>query len=100
MGDSPEAIPTRLARGEAADVVIMDGGAADALEFAKNVAADAPRSESAAALVARAHRANGNLLEAVQSYSRAIELSETPRAFPIDTDAIRQLSTLDAKDRE
>ena len=31
MGDSPEAIPTRLARGEAADVVIMDGGAIDEL---------------------------------------------------------------------
>src|SRR5215471_4571520 len=31
MGDSPEAIPTRLARGEAADVVIMDGGAIDGL---------------------------------------------------------------------
>ena len=31
MGDSPESIPTRLARGEAADVVILDGGAADAL---------------------------------------------------------------------
>ncbi|HEX9199775.1 MAG TPA: substrate-binding domain-containing protein, partial [Acidobacteriaceae bacterium] len=29
MGDSPEAIPTRLARGETADVVILDGGAAD-----------------------------------------------------------------------
>src|SRR5215468_7188890 len=26
MGDSPEAIPTRLTRGEAADVVILDGG--------------------------------------------------------------------------
>jgi molybdate transport system substrate-binding protein len=31
MGDSPEAIPTRLARGETADVVIMDGGAAEEL---------------------------------------------------------------------
>lgn len=31
MGDSPEALPTRLARGEAADVVIMDGAAADEL---------------------------------------------------------------------
>jgi molybdate transport system substrate-binding protein len=31
MGDSPEAIPTRLARGETADVVIMDGGSADDL---------------------------------------------------------------------
>src|ERR1700724_870825 len=31
MGDSPESIPTRLARGETADVVILDGGAADEL---------------------------------------------------------------------
>ena len=31
MGDSPEAIPTRLTRGENADVVILDGGAADEL---------------------------------------------------------------------
>ena len=29
MGDSPEAIPARLSRGEAADVVIMDGKAID-----------------------------------------------------------------------
>jgi hypothetical protein len=28
MGDSPEAIPARLARGETADVVILDAGAA------------------------------------------------------------------------
>ena len=31
MGDSPEAIPARLSRGEAADVVILDGSAADEL---------------------------------------------------------------------
>src|SRR2546428_1055966 len=31
MGDSPEAIPAGLARGETADVVIRDGGAADEL---------------------------------------------------------------------
>jgi molybdate transport system substrate-binding protein len=31
IGDSPEAIPTRLARGEFADVVILDGGSADEL---------------------------------------------------------------------
>jgi len=31
MGDSPEAIPTRLARGESADVLILDGGVADEL---------------------------------------------------------------------
>ena len=31
MGDSPEAIPTRLGRGELADVVILDGATADEL---------------------------------------------------------------------
>ena len=31
MGDSPESIPARLARGESADVVILDGGAAEDL---------------------------------------------------------------------
>jgi molybdate transport system substrate-binding protein len=32
VGDSPEAIPTRLSRGEAADVVIMDGVGVDLLD--------------------------------------------------------------------
>jgi molybdate transport system substrate-binding protein len=32
MGGSPEAIPARLARGETADVVILDGGVIDELE--------------------------------------------------------------------
>jgi molybdate transport system substrate-binding protein len=31
LGDSPDAIPTRLARGESADVVILDSGSADEL---------------------------------------------------------------------
>ena len=35
LGDSPEAIPTRLARGEEADVVIMDGHGADMLDARK-----------------------------------------------------------------
>jgi len=35
LGDSPEAIPTRLARGEEADVVIMDGHGADMLDQRK-----------------------------------------------------------------
>jgi molybdate transport system substrate-binding protein len=40
MGDSPEAIPIRLARGEAADVVILDGAAADELTQRGLVRAD------------------------------------------------------------
>src|SRR3954471_15518465 len=40
MGDSPESIPTRLGRGESADVVILDGAAADALAQRGLVRAD------------------------------------------------------------
>ena len=40
MGDSPEAIPTRLARGELADVVILDGGIAEELGSKGLVRAD------------------------------------------------------------
>src|SRR5262245_42408610 len=40
MGDSPEAIPTRLARGEPADVVIMDGASAAELARRGVVRAD------------------------------------------------------------
>jgi molybdate transport system substrate-binding protein len=40
VGDSPEAIPTRLAKGQAADVVIMDDAAADDLAGRGLVRAD------------------------------------------------------------
>ena len=40
MGDSPEAIPARLVRGETADVVIMDGAATDGLASRGLVRAD------------------------------------------------------------
>src|ERR1700686_2623211 len=40
MGDSPESIPTRLAHGEAADVVILDGAGADKLASAGLLRAD------------------------------------------------------------
>jgi molybdate transport system substrate-binding protein len=50
MGDSPEAIPTRLARGEAADVVVLDGGAADELGKRGLVRADS-KTELARSLI-------------------------------------------------
>ena len=50
MGDSPEAIPARLARGEAADVVILDGGAADELGKRGLVRADG-KTELARSLI-------------------------------------------------
>jgi molybdate transport system substrate-binding protein len=56
MGDSPEAIPARLARGEPADVVILDGGAADELGKRGVVRADS-RTELARSLVGMVVRA-------------------------------------------
>lgn len=50
MGDSPEAIPARLARGEVADVVILDGGAADELGRRGLVRADS-KTELARSLI-------------------------------------------------
>jgi molybdate transport system substrate-binding protein len=56
MGDSPEAIPTRLARGEAADVVILDGGATDELGRRGLVRADS-KVELARSLIGMVVRA-------------------------------------------
>jgi molybdate transport system substrate-binding protein len=56
MGDSPEAIPARLARGEAADAVILDGGAADELATRGLVRADS-KIELARSLIGMVVRA-------------------------------------------
>jgi molybdate transport system substrate-binding protein len=56
MGDSPEAIPARLARGEAADVVILDGSAADELGRRELVRADS-KIELVRSLIGMAVRA-------------------------------------------
>jgi molybdate transport system substrate-binding protein len=56
MGDSQEAIPARLARGEAADVVILDGGAADELGKRGLVRADS-KIELARSLIGMVVRA-------------------------------------------
>jgi len=56
IGDSPEAIPTRLARGEEADVVIMDGVGVDLLDQ-RNLALPGsrmPLAESFIGMVVRA----------------------------------------------
>jgi len=56
MGDSPEAIPTRLARGEAADVVILDGGIAEELGKKGLVRADS-KTDLARSLIGMVVRA-------------------------------------------
>jgi molybdate transport system substrate-binding protein len=56
MGESPEAIPARLARGEAADVVILDGSAADDLGRRGLVRSDS-KTELARSLIGMVVRA-------------------------------------------
>lgn len=62
MGDSPEAIPARLARGEAADVVILDGGAADKLGERGLVRADS-KTEFARSLIGMVVRSGAAKLD-------------------------------------
>jgi molybdate transport system substrate-binding protein len=56
LGDSPEAIPARLARGEAADVVIMDGSSAEQL-IKRGLAREGSKVELAHSLIGMVVRA-------------------------------------------
>ena len=71
MGDSAEAIPARLARGEAADVVILDGGATDELGRRGLVRADSKTvfARSLIGMVVRAGEAKPDIgsVEALRS---------------------------------
>jgi tetratricopeptide (TPR) repeat protein len=68
------------------------GKTADALELAKTAEALAPNSVGVATLMGRVEAASGHRVEALKAYARAIELSDTPRAFPLLTQAIHDLS--------
>ena len=63
MGDSPEAVPTRLGRGEAADVVIIDGEMVDKLAERGLVRADskATLARSLVGMVVRAGAAKPDI---------------------------------------
>jgi molybdate transport system substrate-binding protein len=73
MGDSPEAIPTRLARGETADVVILDGGAADELAQQGLVRAGSKveLARSQIGMVVRAGAATPNI-SSVEAFRRTL----------------------------
>ena len=53
--------------------------------FACVLTFSAPKSVSVAMLVGRVQGAMGHRVEAISAYSRAIELSDTPRALPMLT---------------
>jgi CubicO group peptidase (beta-lactamase class C family) len=80
-----------------ANQLLAVGKTADALALATKISDESPRSETAAVLLARAHRDSGHRIEAAQNYARAIALAETPRRFLIYTEAIREISSLDPK---
>jgi len=81
MGDSPEAIPSRLARGEQADVVIMDGHSAE--ELGKRGIARAPSlvvlARSQVGMVVRAGAAKPDI-STVDSF-RSVLLSAKSIAY-------------------
>jgi molybdate transport system substrate-binding protein len=73
LGDSPEAIPTRLARGETADVLILDGGSADELAKRGLVRADSmvALARSQIGMVVRAGAAKPNI-DTVEAFRRTL----------------------------
>jgi molybdate transport system substrate-binding protein len=73
MGDSPEAIPTRLARGEFADVVILDGGTADELRK-RGVARPGSKIELALSQVGMVVRAGAPVpdIKTVDAFKRTL----------------------------
>src|SRR6516162_9586201 len=78
MGDSPEAIPTRLARGETADVVILDGGSADELAKRGLVRASSKvdLARSQIGMVVRAGVAKPNI-GSVEAFRRTLLAAES-----------------------
>lgn len=68
------------------------GKSAGALALAKMVSAEAPKSPGAAAMLAQAEEANGHRVEAIQAWSKAIEVSPTPREFLLYAAEIRRLT--------
>src|SRR5258706_4152621 len=102
MGDSPEAIPTRLARGEAADVVILDGGAADELGRRGLVRADSKidLARSLIGMVVRAGAAKPDIgsVEAFRSTllaARSIAYSDSSSGTYLSTTLFAKLGVAD-----
>ena len=77
--------------------LLANGKTDDALTVAHLAETAAPKSAGVQTLLGQIHSKAGRRIEAVSAYSRALELSDTPRAFPTLTQAIRDLSDLSPK---
>jgi len=67
------------------------GKVADALELARAASEQAPKSANVAEFLGGVEAAAGHKVEALQAYGKAIELSDTPRAFPMLIHAILEI---------
>jgi molybdate transport system substrate-binding protein len=102
MGDSPESIPARLARGEPADVVIMDGEAAAELikhEFARaDSKVELARSQVGMVVRAGAEKPDIGSVEAFRSAllaAKSIAYSDSGSGTYLSTRLFRQLGVAD-----
>ena len=80
-----------------AGTLLGKGKAADAFELTKIADQMAPKSVGVAMTMGRVQAALGHRVEAITAYAKAIELSDTPRALPMLTQAIRDLSDFSPK---
>jgi molybdate transport system substrate-binding protein len=102
LGDSPEAIPTRLARGEHADVVIMDGAGADLLDARDLIRAGSrmPLAESFIGMVVRAGQPKPDIstVEALRKAllaAKSIAYSDSSSGTYLSTVGFRKLGVAD-----
>jgi molybdate transport system substrate-binding protein len=102
MGDSPEAIPTRLARGESADVVIVDAISVDALAKKGLVRADGKvvLAQSLIGMVVRAGAAKPDIstvaaLRATLLTAKSIAYSDSSSGTYLSTTLFPELGIAD-----
>ena len=102
VGDSPEAIPTRLARGEEADVVIMDGAGVDILDQRglARPGSRVPLAESFIGMVVRAGQPKPDIgtVEALRKTllaAKSIAYSDSSSGTYLSTVGFRKLGIAD-----
>jgi molybdate transport system substrate-binding protein len=102
LGDSPEAIPTRLARGEHADVLIMDGHGTDILDARGLTRADSrmPLAESFIGMVVRAGQPKPDIstVEALRKTllaAKSIAYSDSSSGTYLSTVGFKKLGVAD-----
>jgi CubicO group peptidase (beta-lactamase class C family) len=89
-GSTYDVGPGQLTR--LAGTLLDKGKTDDALALAREAASMAPKSIGVAMFLGQAEAAAGHKVEALQAYAKALELSDTPRGFPLLTHAIQELS--------